>query len=81
MHSQLSAYQQLFKNFQQLPAILIAVILILALMILLNSLSEELRRKQFYRPYSSLPSLFRAKKIPPETGSEGGYIYFLSVRY
>ena len=38
MHSQLSAYQQLFKNFQQLPAILIAVILILALMILLEQL-------------------------------------------
>ena len=38
MHSQLSAYEQLFKNFQQLPAILIAVILILALMILLEQL-------------------------------------------
>jgi len=34
MPSQLSAYQQLFKNFFQLLAILIAVILILAFMIL-----------------------------------------------
>ena len=34
MPSQLSAYQQLFKNFLQPLAILIAVILILAFMIL-----------------------------------------------
>ena len=34
MPSQLSAYQQLFKNFLQLLAVLIAVILVLAFMIL-----------------------------------------------
>lgn len=34
MPSQLSAYRQLFKNFLQLLAILIVVILILAFMIL-----------------------------------------------
>lgn len=38
MPSQFSAHQQLFKNFLQLLAILIAMILILALMILLEQL-------------------------------------------
>jgi len=39
MPSQLSACQQLFKNFLQLLAILIAVILILAFMILPEQLA------------------------------------------
>lgn len=65
MPSQLSAYQQLFKNFLQLLAILIAVILILAFMILPEQLVWGAM------PGTNLPSLFKftvlvqGKKIPP----------------
>ena len=65
MPSQLSAYQQLFENFLQLLAILIAVILILAFMILPEQLVWGAM------PGTNLPSLFKftvlvqGKKIPP----------------
>ena len=45
-----------------------------------NSLSEELCPEQIYRPYSSLPSLFKAKNSPQRQALRGVFL-ILSVRY
>ncbi len=81
MPSQLSAYQQLFKKF---PAAsgdpycgdIDFGLYDTARTACLRSYVPE----QIYRPYSSLPSLFKAKKSPQRQALRGVFL-FLSVRY
>ena len=59
-----------FQKFSAASGDPIAVILILPPAILLNSTSEELAGNMF-------KAVIQGKKNPPETGSEGGILFFI----